>query len=425
MSPSNPFAMRLLYVHERFGSLAGAEANALITATELGKRGHQLGILHGPPTGKNEAAWNTAFPSRYPIQNGDATSERVIAALDEFKPDVIYVHKTSDLQVLQALVGSGVPLVRMVHDHDIYCLRSYKYNYFTRNICTRPASLYCIFPCLGTVVRNPEGGLPLRFASYTDKLREIQLNHQFQRMFVVTTYMRDELLRNGFDPARIRIHPPVPRPADPSLRSTFSDRNLIVYAGQIIRGKGVDVLLEALARVKSHFECIILGDGNHRAHCEALSRKLGLDDRVTFKGFVPQEELKAYYRECSVVALSSVWPEPIATIGLEVMRYALPVVAFDAGGIRDWLLDGHNGYLVPWMDRDAYAARLDELLGDKAKARRLGENGLTWVSEHCDFEKYITDLHDEFQSLHSASKSVGHPPGNISNPGSQKNGGPP
>ena len=183
---------------------------------------------------------------------------------------------------------------------------------------------------------------------------------------------------------------------DPDLRSTFSDRNLILYAGQIIRGKGVDVLLESLARVKSPFECIILGDGNHKEYCEDLSRRLGLSDRVHFKGFIPQEELKAYYRECSVVALSSVWPEPIATIGLEVMRYALPVVGFDAGGIKDWLKDGENGYLVPWMNRDAFAGRLDELLQDKEKARRLGENGLRFVSERYDFDSYIGDLEDMF-----------------------------
>lgn len=47
--------IKLLYVHERFGALAGAEANAHITATELGLRGHTMGILHGPRTGKNEA----------------------------------------------------------------------------------------------------------------------------------------------------------------------------------------------------------------------------------------------------------------------------------------------------------------------------------------------------------------------------------
>jgi glycosyltransferase involved in cell wall biosynthesis len=218
-------------------------------------------------------------------------------------------------------------------------------------------------------------------------------------MVVVTTYMRDELLRNGFDKGRIEIHAPVPRMGDPNLRSSFSSRNLILYAGQIIRGKGVDVLLEALAKVKARFECVILGDGNHKAFCEALSLRLGLSDRVVFKGFVPQEELKTYYRECSLVALSSVWPEPIATIGLEVMRYALPVVAFDAGGIQDWLMDGQNGFLVPWMDRQAFAGRIDQLLADKSLAKKLGENGLALVSERYDFAQYIRDLETMFQKV--------------------------
>lgn len=392
--------MKLLYVHERYGALAGAEANAHITATELGKRSHVMGILHGPGTGKNEAAWNATFPHRFALA-GNNTGAVAEAAVKAFAPDVIYVHKMADLAVIDALVRSGRPLVRMVHDHDIYCMRSYKYNYFNRRICTRPATPYCILPCLASVVRNPGGGFPLKWVSYSEKKREIALNHRFRRMVVVTTYMRDELIKNGFDPARIRIHAPVPRMGDPNLRSTFSDRNLIIYAGQIIRGKGVDVLLESLAKVRSKFECVILGDGNHKPFCEELNRKLGLADRVHFKGFIPQEELKGYYRECSVVALSSVWPEPIATIGLEVMRYALPVVAFDAGGIKDWLIDGHNGHLVPWMDRDAFAQRIDELLKDKAKARTMGEAGLKLVSERYDFDGYIRDLESLFAEVAS------------------------
>jgi glycosyltransferase involved in cell wall biosynthesis len=232
--------------------------------------------------------------------------------------------------------------------------------------------------------------------SYSEKKREIALNQKFRRMVVVTTYMRDELIQNGFDPQRIEIHAPVPRMGDPNLRSDFGGRNLIIYAGQIIRGKGVDVLIESLALLDVKFECVILGDGNQKAFCEELTKKLGLTDRVHFKGFIPQEELKGYYRECSVVALSSVWPEPIATIGLEVMRYALPVVAFDAGGIKDWLIDGLNGYLVPWMDRAQFAARLRQLLLDKPLARKLGENGLKLVSERYDFNQYIKDLEDMF-----------------------------
>ena len=390
--------MKLLYVHERFGALAGAEANAFITAQELGQRGHEMGILHGPGTGRNENGWHDVFPSTFSLEGRDPAAV-TRAALADFQPDAVYVHKMADLRVIQALVDSGRPLVRMVHDHDIYCMRSYKYDYFTRKICTRAAGPACILPCMASLVKNNGGGFPLKWVSYSAKKREIALNQKFRRMVVVTEYMRDELLRNGFDKNRIEIHAPVPRMGDPDLRSTFSDRNLILYAGQIIRGKGVDVLLEALARVKTKFECIILGDGNHKSYCEALSQQLGLADRVHFKGFIPQEELKAYYRECSVVALSSVWPEPIATIGLEVMRYALPVVGFDAGGIKDWLKDGFNGYLVPWMDRDGFAQRLEELLLDKEKAKALGENGFEFVSERYDFPTYIQDLEGMFERV--------------------------
>jgi glycosyltransferase involved in cell wall biosynthesis len=240
---------------------------------------------------------------------------------------------------------------------------------------------------------------PLRWVSYREKLREIAMNRRFQRMVVVSRFMKGELLRNGFDETRIEIHPPVPRMGEWNLRSNFSERNLILYVGQIIRGKGVDVLLKSLARLQTRFECLILGDGNHRRYCEALTRRLGLSERVQFRGFVPQDQLKSYYQECTVVALSSVWPEPIATVGLEVLRYGLPVVAFDVGGIREWLIDGYNGFLVPWMDRAEYARRLEQLLLDKALARRLGEQGLGFINERFDFGKYISGLERMFERV--------------------------
>jgi glycosyltransferase involved in cell wall biosynthesis len=184
--------------------------------------------------------------------------------------------------------------------------------------------------------------------------------------------------------------------SEQGFRSSFSDRNLIVYAGQIVRGKGVDVLLEALAAMIEPFECMVLGDGNHRTSCEQRSRKLGLGGRVQFKGYVRCEELKDYYRECSVALLTSVWPEPFGMVGIEAMRYGLPVVAFDAGDIKEWLIDGWNGFLAPWMDRADYAASVETLLRDKALARQMGESGRLLVSEHYDFSRYITRLEDIF-----------------------------
>lgn len=402
--------MRLLYVHDRFGALAGAEANARLTASELGRRGHSVGLLHGPPTGRDEAGWVEAFPERFPLE-GRSSPEATRTALGAFRPDVVYVHKMSDLGVLSELLAHRAPVVRMIHDHDLYCLRSYRYNYVTRRICRRAASWRCVFPCLACIARHRGPGLPVRWASYGDKRREIAINRRFHRLLAVTPFMRDELVLNGFDPGRIGIHPPVPRPAGAFPGSSFSERNLLVFAGQIIRGKGVDILLRALARVRASFECVILGEGSHRPVCEKLSRRLGLSSRVRFPGFVSPAELSGHYLECSAVVIPSVWPEPIATVGLEAMRLGLPVVAFDAGGIRDWLTDGENGFLVPWMDIDAFAAALDRLLGDKALARRLGANGLARVTERYDFDRYIESLEDVFADAAGlASSGASHRP---------------
>lgn len=387
--------MKLLFVHERFGPFAGAESNILATAGELRHRGHSLGIVHGPPTGKVSAAWDETFPQRFPLGR-DGNASRVLAALERFQPDIVYVHKTADLDVIETLVASGLPLVRMVHDHDLYCMRSYKYNYVTRRICERAASPFCVFPCGAFVARNHDGPVPLKFVSYPAKVRELEFNRKFHRMIVATQFMKRELLRNGFDADTIEILPPVPRAGAPSLRSSFSERNVIVYAGQIIRGKGVDVLIESLARVRVPFECFIFGDGNHRAFCEKLARKLGLAGRVHFKGYVPPEEIGNTYRECSVVAVSSVWPEPFGAVGLEGMRYGLPVVAFDAGGIKEWLINDYNGCLVPWMDRAAFAARVEELLRDKPRARQMGDQGRTMVAEYYGFTPYINRLEELF-----------------------------
>jgi glycosyltransferase involved in cell wall biosynthesis len=192
------------------------------------------------------------------------------------------------------------------------------------------------------------------------------------------------------------MHAPVPPNGDASWASSFSDDNYIVYAGQIIRGKGVDVLLESLAQVRVPFTCFIFGDGEHREFCEKLSRKLGLADRVFFKGYVSPNAIEIFYRECSVVAVSSVWPEPFGAVGLEAMRFGLPVVAFDAGGIREWLINGHNGFLVPWMNRAAFAARVEELLRDKPMARQMGERGRQLVAKQYEFSEYISGLENLF-----------------------------
>ncbi len=328
-----------------------------------------------------------------------ADDKAVTTAIERFQPDAVYVHKLAETGPLEALLNSRRPVVRMVHDHESYCLRGCRYGHFSRNICTRPLSAFCVFPCGGILGRNQNGGFPVKWVSYFKRRDELKISRQFDRLIVATDYMKDELLLNDFNEDKIEVHAPTPPRGDRIPRQAVATENLLIYSGQIIRGKGVDILLQALKHVKSNFQCLIFGDGSHRSYCESLSRKLGLSERVHFKGYVSQDELQSYYGQASVMVMSSVWAEPFGAVGLEGMHHALPVVAFDAGGIKEWLIDGYNGFLVPWMDQLSYAARVDQLLMDRQLAERMGACGRQLVNEKFSFSGYIDGLENMFSRV--------------------------
>jgi glycosyltransferase involved in cell wall biosynthesis len=400
---SNEFVpWRLLFVHAYCGEFGGAEASVHLAAAGLLNRGHRVGLVYERGTGRNEQDWRQMFQPCFEVPGKDKL-DAVNDVVRQFRPDLIYLHKLADLEVLETLLQTGVPAVRMVHDHSLVCLRNYKYNYFTRKICRRPASFYCVFPCLASLERNPNGTLPVKWASYSRKQREMRLTKNCAGLVVYSQYQKEELVRNGFDAARIQICVPVRQGSNPSPVSSLGPNNVLLYVGQIIRGKGVDMLVRALAKVKEPFQCHILGEGNHLAYCKRLCARLGLQKVVHFWGYVPPAELEGYYLEASVFLMSSLWPEPFGMAGPEAMRYGLPVVAFDAGAIREWLRDGENGFLVKWKDTDTFAARVDELLRRKDLAKQLGQRGREWVKRY-DPRRQLDELENLFGRLIGARK---------------------
>lgn len=395
--------MKILFAHQYFGAFGGAETNIHITATELQNRGHSVALLHATETGRGQESWERIFPTRFVALPNDG-SRAVSSALESFNPDIIYLHVFPNTELIESLLESSVPVIRMVHDHSLYCLRSYKYNPLTRATCHRAASFYCVFPCMAPVARNRGGVLPLKMADFTAHRKELELSKRCERLIVYSEYSKAELIRNGFEPDKIQIHVPIRCWGEGSVAS-FSDRNRILFAGQIIRGKGVDLLLRALAKVRVPFECIILGDGNYRPHCQRFCARLNLANRVQFRGFVPAEELQQFYLDASVFTVPSVWPEPFGMVGPEAMRYGLPVVAFDSGGISEWLTHGENGFLVPWKDTDAFALRIEELLRNKDLARKMGRNGLERVNRVYSAERQVDNLEQAFFALASGTKA--------------------
>ncbi len=391
---------RVLIIHEKYGRLGGAEQHLLTIAPVL-KKSFDLDFLYWQRTGVDEAFMDQLFERSFCLDFSDnELKQAATAILAQSQPNLIYLNKCLSNPLLEVLLDSGIPAIRMFHDHEVYCMRGYKYFPWSRKACHRKAGPCCLAPCHAFLQRDRSKGVyGAKWVSYTQKMRLIELDQQLAAFFVGSHYMCGELLLQGYDEGKISIFPPLsPNPTELG-QSSMSVENVILFLGQVVRGKGVDCLLRAAAKLKSPFKLVIVGDGNHLSYCRQLASELVLDERVAFIGYRLHAELKSYFREATLAIVPSVWPEPFGMVGLELMQHGLPIIGFDSGGISDWLRDGYNGFLVPWMDIDAMAQRIDELLQNKEKARQLGLNGQLFAREEFNFERYADSFVGKFHAL--------------------------
>ncbi len=371
--------MRVLHVHERAGFHGGVEQILYDTTRGLAARGWPQGLLHADskPRGEYLAVFEQA-----------GTGDDLIAA---FAPDLLFLHKVED-PARVADLARRYPTVRMVHDHDLVCLRRHKYFPLNSRVCDRPAGLACYLNLCFVQKATPGSSLPIAFKGVGGIKAAIRAHQGVRQLMVGSRWMERELIVNGLDPARVTIIPPIPAALAHARPIPPSGKPEVLYVGQVIRGKGVDLLLRALTKVPGDWHATIVGTGNHLDACRALAEASGVAARVTFAGWVPHDALEPYYARATVCVVPSRWPEPFGMVGVEAMARGRPVVGFAVGGIPDWLDDGVTGILAPEADSGALGAAIASLLADPQLAAALGEAGLARVRERFQPDQYLDRL---------------------------------
>lgn len=164
----------------------------------------------------------------------------------------------------------------------------------------------------------------------------------------------------------------VPAPATllrPQLRP--GERPQILYMGRLIRQKGVDDLLAAVAQMEPKPQLQIAGDGPERRRLECLARALGVD--ATFHGFVHGEAKASLFRHAAVVCVPSRELGPLSEgaplVVVEALAYDVPVVATHVGGIPELCRGNRRSTLVPPGDPEALARALGGLMGWRPRVR--------------------------------------------------------
>lgn len=245
----------------------------------------------------------------------------------------------------------------------------------------RRTPVMCIVPHLfGTTVFR-EASLPVGVYVYAHE-RLIPYVYRKCLFSVLSQGTRDDLTRRGIPERHIQIiysglsqerySAPPEKP--------FAVHPVLVYVGRVKRYKGIEIGIQAVGLLRQKYpgiECWVVGTGDHLEALRRLTTRLGLDANVKFPGYVPEQEKVAILQKASVLLYTS----PKEGWGLSVIEANVcgtPVIASDAPGLRESVVDGRTGFLTPHGDVAALAERIDRLLAEPDQYRRMRDAALEW-----------------------------------------------
>jgi glycosyltransferase involved in cell wall biosynthesis len=155
--------------------------------------------------------------------------------------------------------------------------------------------------------------------------------------------MANHVVAHGFDKAKVHAIPLYATAPPDGEGSPEREKDLLLFAGQLIRGKGLDVLLHAMLKLGQSARLIVAGTGRQGKLFETMCDQLGLRHRVQFVGRLSRDQLHLLYRRATVVVVPSRYPETFGLVGVEAMSHGTPVIATTVGAIGEWLEDGCTG----------------------------------------------------------------------------------
>lgn len=236
----------------------------------------------------------------------------------------------------------------------------------------------CLVPHLFGTTAFAQESLPVAGAVWLAEKRMPRVYREAP-IVVISESTADDLVERGFDRARITVsHPGIDHelcgPGPDGVGAERAADPTLVYVGRLKRYKSVGVVLRALAKLADRgtgVRFVIAGKGDDRERLERIVEAAGIEALVDFRGYVAEEEKVSLFRR----AWANVYPSPKEGWGItniEAAACGTPSLAADAPGLRESVLDGETGRLVPYGDVAAWAEAIGELAARPDRVEAMG-----------------------------------------------------
>jgi glycosyltransferase involved in cell wall biosynthesis len=303
-----------------------------------------------------------------------------------------------DLLALERGLLDRWPVIKFMHGYLGTCIGGQKrFGFPTARPCDRRFGLACV------ALYGPRhcGGLKigLFLRHYEWSREQHRLLGRYEKIVVASEHMRREYLRNGARSSQVEVNPLFPTNSSLPARRPGSDGDCVAFVGRMTVLKGGDLLVEAVAEASSRLgrpiSLLLMGDGPQRSVWERLASTRGVP--CTSTGWLNGDDRWTSLARAAVLAVPSTWPEPFGLVGLEAAALGVPAIAFDVGGIREWLRPGVNGCLVPADPprSDRFADALVRMLSDPEGLEAMGRRAEA-VAREMSIDRHLDRLESLF-----------------------------
>ncbi len=360
-------------------------------ARGMAERGHEVLVIAPSQTGKrykeidgNYVISRTVavpFPFYQNFRISLNPAREVKKIIEEFDPDVIHIQMLMGIGQAAMKIGNkqGIPIVSTNH--------------------AMPENLMDNLKLLAPVSRPINYILKEYGARFHGKADCVTMPTQSAiDMFDASDKVAVPMypVSNGIDLSRFS-----PGKVDAAIYEKFSlphDKKIISYLGRLDAEKHLSALVKAFVQVHATLpdtHLLLVGSGTDEDHLHRLVAEHRLEDSVTFTGRVSDEEIVALHKVGSVYVMPS--PAELQSIAtLEAMASGQPIVAVDAGALKELCQNERNGYLCEKDNSDQIAAGVTKILSDKALHDRFAAESLAIAGEHD-----IQTTYDRFESIYS------------------------
>jgi glycosyltransferase involved in cell wall biosynthesis len=384
--------VKVLLVNDYAITKGGANIDLLTLRDWLRQRGHDARIFATYARGgrgrtlADYECFGTTSRFRTLLQTANPWAFLVLhRVLGEFRPDVVHVRMfLGQLSPLILLLLKHWPSLYHIAIYEAICPLATKM-LPDRNRCQYSPGMVCYH----------KGCLPLHaMLPQMLRMKLWQRWHEIFRLIVANSEaVRSHLIAEGIRPVEVIWNGIPIQPSRPPL----SFPPTVAFAGQLVQEKGVDVLLEAFAKVVEQIpkaRLLLAGEGPQQERLGGLIAKLGLSANVSMLGHKPRQELEQHFAPAWAQAVPSIREETFGLVAAEAMMRGTAVVASSSGGLNEIVQNGQTGFLVPPGEVNLLAEALARFLKDRDLAEQMGRSAREFALRHfsgeISVEKFIT-----------------------------------